>query len=99
MTKEEAINLENRCDKVMSGYLGECCTVSMSLNGKLKIEFGYGEFITFDIGNNKVIYVSYSGYYSDLLELIPKITECVNENRDIFEKLIWSYGHRRELEE
>ncbi len=99
MTKKEACKLENRCDKIMSGYLDKSCTVSMALSGKLKIEFDDGDYITWDMSCNDVVYVSYVGFYDYLAEIVAKVKECVDDNRDIFEKLIWSYEHRRELEE
>lgn len=99
MTKEEAIRLENRCDKIMSGYLGKSCTVSMALSGKLKIVFDDGDYITWKMAVNDVDYVNYCGFYTDLVETIGKVKECIDDNRDIFNNLIWSYNHRNELEE
>lgn len=99
MTKQEALRLENRGDKIMSGYLGKECTVSLALTGKLKIEFNDGDYITWNMTCNDVDYVSYVGSYDYLVETISKVKECVEENRDIFELLIWSYEHRTELEE
>jgi hypothetical protein len=99
MTKDEASRLENRCDKIMSGYLGKSCTVSMALTGKLKIEFDDGDYITWNMTVNAVDYVSYTGFHSDLLDIIMKVKECIDENRDIFVSLLWSYNHRTELEE
>lgn len=99
MTKDEAIRLENRCDKIMSGYLGKSCTVSMALTGKLKIMFNDGDYITWNMTCNAVDCVSYVGYYDELVEMIGKVKECIDDNRDIFSNLIWSYNHRTELEE
>lgn len=98
MTKEEALKLENRCDKIMSGYLGKSCTVSMALTGKLKIEFDDGDYITWSPIRNDVDYISYVGFYSDLVDKIAQIKECIDDNRDIFTDLMWSYNHRNELE-
>jgi hypothetical protein len=98
VTKQEAKVLENRGDKIMSGYLGEECMVSMALTGKLKIEFSDG-FITWNMTCNVPDYVSYIGCYDDLNEAISKIKECIDENRDIFEQLLWSYHNRSDLEE
>lgn len=98
MTKEEALRLENRCDKIMSGYLGKECTVSMTLTGKLKIILN-GDYITWNMTCNDVDYVWWVGFYNDLVETIGKVKECIGDNRDIFEQLIWSYNHRTELEE
>lgn len=98
MTKEEAIKLENRCDKIMSGYLGMPCTLSLALTGKLKVEFD-DNFITWSMARNEVDWVWYVGFYDDLLEYTGKINTCISDNRDIFEKLVWSYEHRCELED
>lgn len=98
MTKEEAIRLENRCDKIMSGYLGKSCTVSLALTGKLKIEFDDGDYITWNITTNDADYVRYTGFYDYLDELITNVRESITDNRDIFNSLIWSYNHRAELE-
>ena len=99
MTEAEAIELENRCDKIMSGYLGRSCTVSIALSGKLKVEFDDGDYITWKMSSNRVDYINYVGFYSDLEDDINNIQGCISENYDIFKDLMWSYGHRGELEE
>jgi hypothetical protein len=99
MTKEEAIQLENRCDKIMSGYLDKSCTVSMALTGKLKVVFNDGDYITWNMAHNCADYVSFVGFCNDLIETISMIKECIEDNRDIFEQLLWSYNHPYELEE
>lgn len=98
MTKEEALKLENRCDKIMSGYLGRECTVSMALTGKLKVEFNDGDYITWNMTGNHVDYIRYVGFYSDLEDDVNMIHACISDNYDIFNNLIWSYNHRNELE-
>lgn len=97
MTKEEALKLENRCDKIMSGYLGEECTVSLALSGKMRIGFD-GGFITLNKNYNAADYINYHGFYVDLIEKITQAITCVEDNRDIYDQLIWSYEHRTELE-
>ena len=99
MTKDEAIRLENRCDKIMSGYLGLPCTVSLALSGKLRVEFNDGDYITWNMTCNEVDYVSFIGFYDELVKMIGEIRECVNDNRDIFDNLLWSYNNRREFDE
>lgn len=98
MTKQEASEIENICDKLMSYYLKEECTMSMALTGRLKVEFD-GNFITINKPFGNVDYVRYVGYYSDLQEYIEKIQLCLQENKGIFDKLMWSYEHISELEE
>ena len=99
MTKQEAMKLENRCDKIMSGYLGKKCTVSMALTGKLKVEFNDGDYITCTTPCFGVDYVSFTGCYDDLVEKIKQVKECFEDNLDIFNQLLWTYHHRSELEE
>ena len=101
MTKEEARRLEKRCDKIMTGYLGVTCKVSMAWTGKLKVELddGVDNYIAWNMDYDTVDYIRYVGFYDNLLELIDNIRECIDDNRDIFEKLLWSYTHRNELEE
>lgn len=97
MTKEEAVRLENRCDKIMSGYLGRSCMVSLALSGKLKIEFDDGDYITWNMTCNNVDYVNYTGFYDGLVEIIGNVKECIDDNRDIFTSLIDSYNNMAEL--
>lgn len=98
MTKEEALKLENRCDKIMSGYLGRSCTVSLTLAGTLKVEFDDGNYITWNMTGSNAPYVRWVGFHYQLNEDIAKIKNCIDDNRDIFKKLVWSYEHRNELE-
>ena len=98
MTKGEAVTLANRCNKIMSGYLGRSCTVSLALTGALQIEFDDGNYITWTVTGINAPYVKWVGFHYRLNEDLAKIKECVDDNRDIFEKLIWSYEHWDELE-
>jgi hypothetical protein len=98
MTKQEACKLETTCDALMSHYLKTDCEVSLALSGRLKISFDDG-YITINTKTGTVDYISYTGFYSDLQEYIDKIMLCLIEHTDVFNKLIWSYEHRRELEE
>ena len=97
MTKQEAIELENKCDKLMSEYIDNDCNVCMALSGRFKVSFGEN-YITLSKDNKSASYVKFHGYYSDLEEYIDAIVRCVDENKDIFDKLIWSYNNLREIE-
>ena len=97
MTKQEAIELENKCDELMSKYLQEECTVSMALTGKLKIEFG-SNYLTLDADEKVASYVKYHGYYDMLEFYIEAAVNCVDENKDVFRQLLWSYEHITELD-
>lgn len=98
MTKQEAIKLENKCDKLMSEYLHTECTVSMALTGKLKVKFN-GDYITLDKDFNTASYINFTGFYYDLKDCIDAIVRCVEANRALFDELIWSYEHISSLEE
>lgn len=96
MTKQEAIALENKCDKLMSDYIDADCNVSMALSGRFKVSFG-DYYITLSKNNKSASYVKFHGYYSDLEEYIDSIIRCIDENKDIFNELIWSYEHLNEI--
>lgn len=98
MTKKEAIELENKCDELMSEYLNEDCTVSMALSGRFKVSFG-DNYITLTKDISTASYVKFHGYYSDLEEHIDSAIKCIKENIDIFNELIWSYEHISEIKE
>lgn len=96
MTKQEAIELENQCDKLMSEYLDKNCSVSMALSGRFKVSFGES-YITLSKDNQSASYVKFHGYYSDLAEHIDSVIRCIDENKDVFDRLIWSYEHLNEM--
>lgn len=97
MTKEYALELEERCDKLMSEYLHDVCTVSMALTGRLKVEFN-GDFITLNKDYTDASYINFCGDYSDLKDCIDAIVKCVEANAALFNELMWSYSHISELE-
>lgn len=97
MTKQEAIELEKKCDKLMSEYLKEDCSVSMALSGRLKVQFG-DNYITLT-EDSTASYVKFYGGYSDLENYIQSIIKCVEENEDVFNELMWSYKHISEIKE
>lgn len=98
MTKQEAIKLEKNCDKLMSEYLEEDCTVSLALSGRFKVQFG-NDYITLNKDVDDAWYINFRGFYSDLRKYIDSIVKCIKENKDIFDELIWSYEHISELTE
>ena len=97
MTKQEAMELETKCDNLLIQCTGEDCKVSMALTGRLKVYFD-ANFIVLNKDYKTVNYLKYTGYYEDLNEYIEKIVKCVNENKELFDQLMWSYEHNRELE-
>jgi hypothetical protein len=98
MTKKEAIELENKCDELMSRYLNKYCNVSMALNGRLKVSFD-DNYITLTKDISTAWYVKFNGFYLELEEYIDSIIKCVKDNVDIFNELMWSYEHISEITE
>jgi uncharacterized protein (DUF342 family) len=90
MTKLEAIELENKCDELVSEAIGEKVSVSMALTGRLKINFA-NDYFSLSEDLTKATYVNYHGYYSDLQDYINKACDCISSNKELFDKLIWSY--------
>ena len=96
MTKQEALEIENKCDELMSKYIKEPCNMSMALSGRLKVSFGEN-YITLDKEYEGADYIKYYGFYEDLGCIIESVGVCIKENKELFERLIWSYNHCKEL--
>lgn len=97
MTKQEALELENKCDTLMSKYLHINCIVSLSLIGRFKICFE-DNYIILEKDNKTVSYIKFQGEYYELEEYISSIIRCIEDNKELFDKLIWSYEHMEEME-
>ena len=91
LTKQEAINLESECEKLLSDALGRECTVSMVLTGNLKVTFGenYVAISKHDLYTPD--YVDFHGFYDDLTEAVVKIQKVFSENKDKYNLLLESY--------
>ena len=101
MTKQEAIQLEKDCENFIKDNLEEdgFVEVSMTLTGRLSVRLNDNK-ICFNPNNNwKTEYVSWNGDYRDLKLTQKKIKHLIREFSSDFEKLIWSYEHRTELED
>ena len=98
MTKIEALELEKKCDELMSAYLRTECSVSMALTGKLKVEFG-GVYITLTKDYSDASYINFTGFYFDLKDCIDAVIRCVNANKTLFDELMWSYENISSLED
>ena len=98
MTKLEALELEKKCDELMSSYLHTECSVSMALTGELKVDF-CGTYITLTKDYKDASYINFVGFYFDLKDCIDAIVRCVDANRALFDELMWSYENIRSLEE
>jgi len=97
MTNNEAVELENTCDELMTKAISEECNVSMAMTGRLKVNFGDNYFsLNSDYANAS--YVKFHGDYFGLLNVIEMACCCISENKELFDKLIWSYENRSKLE-
>ena len=97
MTKKEAMELEIKCDKLMSEYLYIDCTVGLAIAGRFKVNIE-DNYIILEKDNKTVSYIKFQGEYYELEEYIGSIIRCIEDNKELFEKLIWSYKHIEEVE-
>ena len=98
MTKSEAKNIEDQCNILLSDASGKICRLSWSLTNRLRINFE-NDFINMASDLKSAQYICYNGYYDDLIEDIDSIKQCITDNRELFDRLIWSYQHILELSE
>ena len=98
MTRKEAVSLEKEVDKKFSKALGEDCKCSLNLAGKFRISFN-NNLICMRPDNGYIAWIKYEGSYATLSEYLNKIEECRIDNRDLIDKLVWSYEHIKELED
>ena len=99
MTKREALELETKCDNLLSEATGYDCSVSQALGGKLRIQFGENNISLSKYDLDTPEWVHYIGDYSELQSFIIAVRVIIRKNKELFEKLMWSYTNIRELEE
>lgn len=99
MTKKEALELEAKCDNLLSEATGYNCSVSQALGGNLRIQFGENNISISKYDLFMPEWVHYIGDYGDLQSFIISAQVAIRENKELFEKLMWSYTNVRELEE
>lgn len=98
MTKKEAISIERTCDQLLSDNTGFKCSCSMALNGHLKINIDKYLMLISKHDLHTLTYFSYEGFYEDFDDILTKIQRVIDENRVLFERLMWSYEHIADLE-
>ena len=97
MTKQEAVELENRCDKLLSEFYSlDECFICMTLSGNLKFQKN-SNYITLHHKSFEVDYIHWTGSMYELKDFIEKVKQCYNENKDTFNLLLLSY--KTELED
>ena len=98
MTKKEALELETKCDNLLSENTGFSCSVSQALGGNLRIQFGENNITINKYDLDTPEWVHYIGDYSELQSFIISVRVAIRKNKGMFEKLMWSYENVRELE-
>ena len=98
MTKKEALELETKCDNLLSEATGHDCSVSQALGGNLRIQFGENNISINKYDMDTPEWVHYIGDYGDLQSFISSVRAAIRKNKGMFEKLMWSYENVRELE-
>ena len=96
MTKLDAEALEALCERRIGDALGAKATVSMSLNGCLKIDVGDNS-INFSMPCMNAEWVRFQGDYCDLIKMRDSIVSVVRGDMELFDLLIWSYHNKRNL--
>ena len=98
MTKKEALKLEKSCDNLLTKATGYTCSVSQALGGNLRIQFGENNITInkYDLDTPELVH--YIGDYGDLQSFIISVRVAIRKNKELFEKLMWSYENIRELE-
>ena len=99
MTKKEALELETKCDNLLSEATGYDCSVSQALGGNLRIQFGENNISISRYDLFMPEWVHYIGDYGELQSFIILVQVVIRENKELFEKLMRSYGDVRWLEE
>ena len=99
MTQSEARNIESICDQILTDNTDYDCYCSMALSAHLRIQFGEYCITISKKDLHTPVWFSFSGYWKDLEEFINQIQKCIEDNRILFERLMWSYEHCDELVE
>lgn len=99
MTKKEALELESKCDNLLSEATGHDCSVSQALGGNLRIQFGENNISLSKYDLDTPEWVHYIGDYGGLQSFISSVRVIIRKNKELFVKLMWSYTNARELEE
>ena len=99
MTKKEALELESKCDNLLSEATGHDCSVSQALGGNLRIQFGENNISLSKYDLDTPEWVHYIGDYGGLQSFIISAQVAIRKNKELFENLMWRYTNVRELEE
>ena len=99
MRKKEALELEGNADNLLSEATGYDCSVSQVLGGNLRIQFGENNISLSKHDLYTPEWVHYIGDYGELQSFIISVQVAIRKNKELFEKLMWSYVNVRWLEE
>ena len=99
MTKKEALELETKCDNLLSENTGFSCSVSQALGGNLRIQFGENNITINKYDLDTPEWVHYSGNDGELQSFISSVRVAIRKDKGVFARLMCSYPNVRELEE
>lgn len=97
MTQSEARCIESTCDQILTDNTYYDCYCSMALAAHLRVQFGENCIIISKKDLYTPVWFSFCGYWEDFEEFINQIQRCIEDNRILFEQLMWSYEHCDEL--
>ena len=97
MTQKEAYDLQLLCESYLSKKLGEDVQLSLALSGKIKVSIEAGDSFTLTKDMKEIEYIDYTGWIDSLKDICNIIIKCVNDNRERFEQLLWSYQNIKNL--
>jgi hypothetical protein len=98
MTRKQALELEQRCEKVLQDKLGCEVTLSCSVRGDLVIRTSIN-WISIGLPSYAVSWVRFDGFYRDLVNFIDNVREVVRDNANDFVELLWIYRKEHRLKE
>jgi len=101
MTKREAIHIQETIELLISEAIcrpPKGVRISLALNGRLRVALG-DDYVNFDKQDFLAHYVSFKGFYSELVAIIQRIQSVLEGSADSIAKLVWSYENIKELQD
>lgn len=101
MTEQEAIDLEKKCEQRIEEELKEYyrpteIRLSMTLTGRLNISLG-SDYIILNKDLDEFEYIHYIGDWSELMGIRQCIFGAIDNYKEDYELLMWSYENRKDL--
>ena len=98
MTKQQALELEKRCEKLLSDRLGSDVTLSISVRGDLVVRSSIN-WISVSLPSYAVAWVHFDGFYGDLVRYVNDVIDVIRKNANDFVELLWAYKLKEKLDD